>query len=62
MQNAFLSKLEPRDILALVFGIGGLILISQGIDGIVGGIIIAIIAFYFAKGRKDDNTKTNQFS
>lgn len=41
------SIIHPRDIIAVVVLIGGMILIGFGIDKIIGGILIMIVSFYF---------------
>lgn len=48
-RKTFLEKLEPADILAAIILIGGLVLIGLGINGIVGGLVVAIVAYYFGK-------------
>lgn len=42
-----IHKLQPRDLIAIIVIIGGMILVSFGIDKIVGGILVMIISFYF---------------
>jgi len=54
--KTFLEKLEPADILAGIILIGGLALIGLGINGIVGGLLIAVVAYYFGK---KENTPTS---
>lgn len=39
--------LKPRDIIALVVMVGGMILIAKGIDRLVGGLLVTVVAFYF---------------
>jgi len=40
-------KWQPRDVIGLVVIVGGLILVSMHIDGIVGGLLVSVVAFYF---------------
>jgi len=42
-----LEKLLPRDIIAIIAIIGGLVLLSTGIDSTVGAILMAVVSFYF---------------
>ena len=44
-----LTKIYPRDIIALVVLVFSLILISKGINSIVSGIVIMIVSFYFMR-------------
>lgn len=37
----------PRDVIAMVLCAGGLWLLLNGIDGLVGLVLIAITTFYF---------------
>lgn len=36
-----------RSILALVVVVGGLLLMARGIDTIIGGLLVAVVGFYF---------------
>jgi hypothetical protein len=47
-QNCF-QKMVPADLIALVVIIGGLTLISLHIDGIIGGLLVSVTAYYFGK-------------
>ena len=38
---------EPRDVIACLVIITGAALLACGIDGVVGGIVIAVVAYYF---------------
>lgn len=40
-------EIWPRDIIAIICAIGSFALIYCGIDGVVGSVLIAIVAFYF---------------
>lgn len=44
-----LTKIYPRDIIALVVLLFSLTLISLGINSLVSGIVIMIITFYFSR-------------
>jgi hypothetical protein len=43
----FWEQLSPRDLIAGLLIVGGLVLLSTGIDGTVGAILVGIVAFYF---------------
>jgi len=45
--RTLLSKLEPRDLIAIIVVIGGLILIGLGHNGTIGSLLLAVVAFYF---------------
>lgn len=51
--NDFISKLTPRDVVALVVVIGGLWLKFSGADGVVGTLLTAIVFYYFGKRFSD---------
>jgi len=53
LMKTFLQKLEPKDILAAVVLIGGFVLLALGVDTVVGGVIIAVVAYYFRKRVED---------
>ena len=40
-------KILPRDIIAAILIVGGLVLLALGKDGTVSAILMAIAAFYF---------------
>ena len=42
-----MKNLKPRDVIGGLVIIGGLILIGFGIDGIIGGLLVTVVAFYF---------------
>jgi len=44
-----MPKFEPKDILAAIVLIGGFILMAMNIDRVVGGLMIAVVAYYFRK-------------
>jgi hypothetical protein len=39
--------ISARDIIAALVIVGGMILISLHIDGIIGGLLVSIVAYYF---------------
>lgn len=41
------EKVMPRDIIAMVIIVGGLVLKMQGSNGTISSILMAIVAFYF---------------
>ena len=47
--NEFFSKIRPRDIVAVIVIIGGLLLKFSGTDGLVGTLLTAIVFYYFGK-------------
>lgn len=49
--SEFTEKWEPVDCIAVIVIIGGLILVGQGINGLVGTLLTSIVFFYF--GKKD---------
>ena len=42
-----IGKIHARDIIAVITIVGGMILISFGVNHIIGGILTMIAAFYF---------------
>jgi len=40
-------KWMPRDVIAIVTLIAGFLLLSAGIDGIVGSMLMGVVIFYF---------------
>lgn len=52
-------KWMPRDVIAVVTLLGGFLLLSLGIDGIVGSMLMGVVIFYFGaetlEKRKRDN-------
>lgn len=42
-----MSKWKPKDVVAVILAIGGVVLLQQGIDSYVGGMLIAISLAYF---------------
>lgn len=44
-----MEKIEPKDILAAILLIGGMVLIGLGINHIVSGMMIMITTYYFRK-------------
>ncbi|NIO03997.1 MAG: hypothetical protein GTN74_05100 [Proteobacteria bacterium] len=47
--------MEAQDYIALVVLMGGFTLLALGIDSLVGGILIAVISYYFGMGRYEKN-------
>lgn len=48
-RRTFIQKCEPTDLIALIVITGGLILVGFHIDGIIGGILVSVVAYYFGK-------------
>lgn len=44
-----MENIEPKDILAAILLIGGMVLIGLGINHIVSGMMIMITTYYFRK-------------
>jgi len=44
-----MKPFTPKDIIALVTIIGGMILLYLGINHVVGGILVMITTYYFRK-------------
>lgn len=55
--SILIHKMLPRDIIAIIVIIGGLILVGSGIDHIVGGILVMVVAFYFGLNTPVDSIK-----
>jgi len=50
--SKFFDALIPADIIALFIIIGGFWLMYTGHDGVVGGCVIAVVAYYFGKVKR----------
>lgn len=50
--------MKSIDFLAALVIIGGMILIGFGIDGIIGGLLVAVVAYYFGKRELPPTAKT----
>lgn len=50
------KQVKPRDIIALVILVGGLMLKLQGYDGVVSLIIVSVVAYYFGLQRPSAET------
>jgi hypothetical protein len=51
-------ELEAHDIIAILIIIGAFILLALHIDSIVGGILVAIVSYYFGhKSRRSYESK-----
>lgn len=53
----FTDRIMPRDILAAICLIGGLILTAFGIDKTVSVVMAAIIGYYFSKRVYEERNK-----
>jgi len=58
--NDFFKKVHPSDIIALVVLIISFYLLSKGVDKIVSGVIIAVVAYYFVDAKNRVNAKNSQ--
>jgi len=47
--NVSSSKFKPIDYIAIIIVLGGFVLIYLGADGVVSGILISVVAWYFGK-------------
>ena len=45
--------MDARDCIAVVVLTGGFVLLALGIDSLVGGILIAVISYYFGMGHRE---------
>lgn len=43
------NRMTPTDLIALIVIIGGLALMALGINGLVGGLVVSVVAYYFGK-------------
>ena len=48
-----IKTIEARDIIAVIILVGGFILMGFGIDHVVGGVVIAVVVYYFRKRGED---------
>lgn len=48
-----IETIKARDIIAAIILVGGFILMAFGIDHVVGGIVIAVVVYYFRKRGED---------
>lgn len=53
--NDFISKIKPRDVIALFIVAGGIWLKFSGADGLVGTLLTAIVFYYFGKRIGNDH-------
>lgn len=52
-----MTKLHPRDIVAFILCLGGLGLMFFHINGVVGGLLVTIVAFYFGLNTPTESNK-----
>jgi len=60
MSNSFIQKCRPTDVIGLVVIGGGFILLSLGIDHVVGGAVIAVVTYYFVSTKKNVDAEHSQ--
>ena len=53
------KDIEPKDILAFIILVGGMILIGFGINHVVSGIMIMVTSYYFRKRIDEVKDKKN---
>jgi len=58
--NEFFKKLKPVDVIGFVIVVGGFVLLLNGVDHIVGALLIGVGAYYFGHARTDDKSKTDK--
>ena len=51
--TSFFDWMSPKDVYAGIILLGGMILIANGINHIVSGLMIAITSYYFRKRQED---------
>lgn len=46
-----IQNVTIKDVIALITVIGGLFLVSQGINGTIGTVLVMVVSFYFGHFR-----------
>jgi len=59
MLENFNKIFGPRDVIACIVLFCGFTLLYFGIDTIVGGVVIAVVTYYFVRTEKNDNKTDN---
>jgi len=59
MLQSFFTKLRPADVIGLVTIIGGFILLFNHVDTVVGGLLVAVVTYYFVRAKQDDHKKNS---
>jgi len=59
MFQSFLEKLRPADVIGFVVIVGGFILLFNHVDTVVGGLLIAVVTYYFVRAKHDDHAKNS---
>ena len=54
-----IGVIQPRDIIAAIILIGGFVLMAMHVNTVVGGIVIAVVAYYFRKRAEEVKTTNN---
>lgn len=60
MFTAFFQKLRPADVIGFVVIVFGFVLLSNGVNGVVAGAVIAVVTYYFVSAKKNVNTEISQ--
>ena len=58
--KTFFQKLRPVDVIGLVIVIIGFFLLLNGVDHIVGALLLGVGAYYFGHARNDDKPKVDE--
>ena len=56
----FFDRLRPTDVVGIIVIVGGFYLLLKGIDTIVGGLLIAVVTYYFVRAKKDVESKDSK--
>lgn len=59
MLKTFFYHLRPADVIAFVVLVSGFILLYCGINGVVSGVVIAVVTYYFVGAKNRDYKKDN---
>lgn len=54
MLQKFFEKLRPADVIGFVVIIGGFYLLLNDVDTVVGGLLIAVVTYYFVRVSHND--------
>ena len=51
------KSIGVQDIVAIATIFGGLYLVSKGINGTIGSLLVLVVSFYFSRFRRDQERK-----
>ena len=55
----FINRFRPADIIGIIVILCGFYLLYKGIDTVVGGLVIAVVTYYFVGAKKHDKSEDN---